>query len=89
MDKTTHNLDTTGERHGDSLFELLTARELTAVRLVFDDFTSQEIASKLNLSVETVKKHRKNIIAKSGFSEKTAFRKIFRLLNSLFKVEKI
>ena len=86
MEKQLQNSDTTGEYHGDRFFELLTMRELAVIRLVFDDFTSKEIASKLNLSVETVKKHRKNIVAKSSFSGKMAFRKIYRLLNSSLKI---
>jgi DNA-binding NarL/FixJ family response regulator len=44
----------------------LTTRERELLRLIVDGYTSQEIAEKLFLSVETIKTYRKNLILKLG-----------------------
>lgn len=42
----------------------LTNRELEVVKLIVNDFSSQEIADKLYISIRTVETHRKNIMVK-------------------------
>ena len=44
----------------------LTAREQELLRLIVDGYTSQEIADKVFLSIETIKTYRKNLILKLG-----------------------
>ena len=48
---------------------VLSAREIEVVLLVSEGFSSKEIASRLNLSVRTVEKHRANIMEKVGVRE--------------------
>jgi len=45
---------------------ILSQRENQIVNLAAQGYTSKAIASKLNLSIETVKNHRKNILVKTG-----------------------
>ncbi|MFI5356374.1 MAG: response regulator transcription factor [Opitutales bacterium] len=47
----------------------LTPREIEIARLVAEGLSSKEIASRLNLSVRTVEKHRSNIMEKIGVRE--------------------
>jgi DNA-binding CsgD family transcriptional regulator len=42
----------------------LTSRELEILQLIVAEYTTAEIAQKLNLSKETVKTHRKNLLDK-------------------------
>ena len=51
--------------------DLLSKREKEVLRLIFDGCTNKEIASKLFISFETVKSHRKHILTKTG-SKNTA-----------------
>lgn len=44
----------------------LTRREKEIVKLVMEEFTNQEIADKLFLSVRTVEAHKRNILEKTG-----------------------
>lgn len=44
--------------------ELLTKREMDVLKLVAEEFTSQEIADKLFISLHTVETHRKNLMSK-------------------------
>lgn len=48
----------------ESLF--LSPRELDVLKLVLNEYTSQQIADKLSLSPYTVDTHRKNILRKTG-----------------------
>ena len=45
----------------------LTDRELEVLRELTGSLTNEEIAEKLNISVNTVKRHLQNIMEKSGF----------------------
>jgi DNA-binding NarL/FixJ family response regulator len=54
---------------------LLTFRETEVIEQVKQGFTCKEISAKLGIGLETVKTHRKNIIAKLGLSGKMEFRK--------------
>ncbi|HEY9869850.1 MAG TPA: response regulator transcription factor [Candidatus Obscuribacterales bacterium] len=49
----------------------LSSRELEVLRLVVEGLTNQEIASKLILSVETVKSHVRHIMDKMAVSDRT------------------
>jgi DNA-binding NarL/FixJ family response regulator len=49
--------------------QTLSAREIEVARLVAEGFSSKEVASRLNLSVRTVEKHRANIMDKIGVRE--------------------
>lgn len=44
--------------------EVLTRREMDVLKLVAEEFTSQEIADKLFISLHTVETHRKNLMSK-------------------------
>ena len=44
----------------------LTDREIEILKLVLEEFSSDSIASQLNLSTRTVETHRKNILRKTG-----------------------
>ena len=46
--------------------EIISKRELEVMKLICKEFSNQEIADKLFLSVSTVETHRKNLIAKLG-----------------------
>ena len=41
-------------------------REREILQLIYEGYTSQEIASKLFISQQTVESHRKNMISKAG-----------------------
>lgn len=51
----------------------LTKRELEILRLIKKDFTTEQIATQLNLSFYTVETHRKNVNQKMKFNSKTEF----------------
>lgn len=62
--------DAKPEKAGPPL-EQLTAREREVLKLVSDGCTNKEIAKKLSIAENTVKKHVQNIIAKLGASGRT------------------
>lgn len=49
--------------------KILSSREIEVIQLVAGGFSSKEIASRLDLSVRTVEKHRANIMEKIGVRE--------------------
>ena len=55
--------------------ELLSRREKEVLHLIFDGLTNKEIASRLFISFETVKSHRKNILQKTGSKNTAALTK--------------
>ena len=61
--------------------QLLSDRELDIVRLIIQKMDSAAIANQLHISVETVKKHRKNMIAKVGAKDMTSLIYICRQAN--------
>ena len=56
--------DRHSDRVGETKYGPLTKREVEVVRLVLKEYTTQEIADKLFLSVTTVETHRRNILHK-------------------------
>lgn len=44
----------------------LTKREVEILKLIVSEFTNQEIAEKLSISVRTVESHRRNLLQKTG-----------------------
>ena len=61
----------------------LTSRELEILELILQEFTNQEIAEKLFISVRTVDAHRRNLLEKTG-ARNTAGLVKFGLENHLF-----
>ena len=57
-------MDPAGIDGADTGFESLTQRELEVLGMIGEGMTSQQIATKLTLSVDTITTHRKNIAAK-------------------------
>jgi DNA-binding CsgD family transcriptional regulator len=55
-----------------------TFREVQIIHLSKDNFSCKEIADHLFISVNTVRKHRRNIMAKIGAFGKHDFRKFLR-----------
>ncbi|MGF7218508.1 DNA-binding CsgD family transcriptional regulator [Spirosoma lacussanchae] len=54
----------------------LTIREFKVLRLTMIELSCKEIAEQLNISPETVKKHRKNILKKLQINGKSGFRRL-------------
>lgn len=52
---------------------LFTFQEVKIICFIKEGLSSQQIADQLQISVSTVKTHRKNIIKKIGLKGKTAF----------------
>ena len=46
--------------------QLFTSRELQIIELISEGFSDKEIATQLALSLNTVRKHRKNILKQSA-----------------------
>lgn len=59
-----------------------TSREIQIIHLSKHNFSCKEIAEQLFISENTVRKHRRNILAKIGFSGKKDFRKFLRVYPS-------
>jgi len=63
----------------------LSERELEILKLICDSFTNEQIADKLNISYDTVKWHRANIISKTSCTN-TAGLVMFAIRNQLIEV---
>ena len=55
---------------GETLFDVLTPREIEVLKLIAEAHTSKEIAEMLCISVKTVERHRQNILDKLGMSDR-------------------
>jgi LuxR family maltose regulon positive regulatory protein len=69
-----------------SLFEALSERELEVLQLIANGLTNQEIASRLFLSLNTVKAHTRNLYGKLGVHSRTqavARARVLRILPSV------
>ena len=58
----------------------LTERELEVLRELTGSLTNEEIAARLHISVNTVKRHLQNIMAKTGFDNRLELAMNARLL---------
>ncbi len=63
----------------------LTEREVEILKLVCESNTNEQIAEKINLSYDTVKWHRSNILSKTGFTN-IAGLVIFAIKNQLIEI---
>jgi DNA-binding NarL/FixJ family response regulator len=63
----------------------LTEREVEILKLVCESMTNEQIAEKINLSYDTVKWHRSNILSKTGCTN-TAGLVIFAIKNQLIEI---
>jgi DNA-binding NarL/FixJ family response regulator len=63
----------------------LTEREIEVLRLICESLTNEQIADKINLSYDTVKWHRANILSKTG-SSNTAGLVIFAIKNKIIEI---
>jgi len=61
----------------------ITDREMEVLKLIVDEFTNQEIAEQLYVSVRTVDSHRRNLLQKTG-AKNTAGLVKYALNNNLF-----
>jgi len=73
--KRIQNADVLGERYG------LTYRELDVCHLIFIGYSSREIAEKLLISENTVKKHTRSIFAKLGVKNRSNLIRIIHDFN--------
>lgn len=74
-----------GQGTRTSPFPRLSRREKEVLRLIVDEFTTQEIADKLFISFGTVETHRRNILAKLGARNTAGLVRValeYRLLDS-------
>lgn len=62
----------------------ITDRELEVLKLIVNEFTNQEIADQLYVSVRTVDAHRRNLLQKTG-AKNTAGLVKFAIKNNLFE----
>lgn len=63
----------------------LSERELEVLKLVCESLTNEQIAEKINISYDTVKWHRANILSKTGCTN-TAGLVIFAIRNKLIEI---
>lgn len=57
-------LDDNDDENGDSMENVLSEREIDVVKLICKEYTTDEIADELHLSVHTINSYRKNILRK-------------------------
>ncbi|MFL5752278.1 MAG: response regulator [Bacteroidia bacterium] len=65
---------------------ILTTREKEVLKMIAEEYTSQEIADKLFLSIKTVNAHRRNLIQKLG-TKNTAGLVKYALIQGLIKLK--
>jgi len=66
--------------------EELTPREKEILKLICEQYTSSEIASKLFVSIRTVEGHRNNLLAKTG-AKNTVGLVLYALINNMVDVD--
>jgi DNA-binding NarL/FixJ family response regulator len=64
----------------------LSPRELEILKLVCENLTNEEIAEKVNLSYDTVKWHRSNILSKTGCKNALGLL-IFAIKNKIVEIK--
>ena len=72
--------DSPSPRFGDTEKARLSERELDVLRELTTSCTNEEIAERLNISVNTVRRHIQNMINKTGYKSRTALAVNARLL---------
>ena len=77
--KATVSANTVGENSKD-----LSSRETDVLQLIVKGITNKEIADKLNISLNTVLTHRKNITAKLGIKTVSGLT-FYAIMNGLFR----
>ncbi len=60
---------------------VLTMQEFRILQIAKNGFCNKEIANQFNISIETVRKHRKNIMKKMGLRGKTEMTKFLIFLS--------
>ena len=60
---------------------LFTQREYKVLKLASQGFSNKEIGATLYIAVNTVKRHRQNIMQKAGIVGKTAMNKFLKMSN--------
>jgi DNA-binding NarL/FixJ family response regulator len=76
------NLNNRGKKNNDAL---LSEREMEILRLICESYTNEKIAEKINISFDTVKWHRANILSKTGCTN-TAGLVIYAIKNKLIEI---
>jgi LuxR family maltose regulon positive regulatory protein len=71
MGRRTKNVRETSVARPSSLVEPLSERELEVLQLIAEGLTNREIASRLFLSLNTVKTHTRNFYGKVGVHNRT------------------
>ncbi|MEX0844472.1 MAG: response regulator transcription factor [Balneolaceae bacterium] len=74
-------------KHKDAEDVHITERELEILKLIVNEYTNQEIAEKLFVSVRTVDAHRRNLLQKTG-AKNTAGLVKYAIKNQLFENNK-
>jgi len=69
----------------NSVSELLSSRELEILRIICKGYSNEQIAKELNLSFDTIKWHRSNILSKTG-CKNTASLIMYSIRNKLVEV---
>lgn len=69
----------------NSVNELLSSRELEVLRFICKGYSNEQIAKELNLSFDTIKWHRSNILSKTG-CKNTASLIMYSIRNKLVEV---
>ena len=79
--------ETPSPRFGDTEKARLSARELDVLRELTTSCTNEEIAERLGISVNTVRRHIQNMINKTGYESRTALAVNARLLGLVVNEE--
>ncbi|QHT67764.1 helix-turn-helix transcriptional regulator [Rhodocytophaga rosea] len=66
--------------------DVLTKREIEIIKLMFDDYNTNEIAWELSISTRTVDTHRKNMLRKTGIQSTIGLIK-YALVRGLIRLE--
>jgi DNA-binding CsgD family transcriptional regulator len=65
---------------------VLTKREIEIIKLMFDDYNTNEIACELSISTKTVDTHRKNMLKKTGIQSTIGLIK-YALVRGLIRLD--
>ena len=53
------------DEQSNTIYDILTRREVKIIKLIIDGYTNKEIADRLSISFHTVRNHRHNILQKT------------------------